>query len=92
MTTLNIQLVHAIFFDNAELIKSLSAQGVDLDNREIFTIPPLIRAVINNKPKALKALIDCGANKNITDKQGKTPLQLAQEHNLPKIIEILLQN
>lgn len=92
MTTLNIQLVQAIFSDNEDLIKSLSAQGVDLNDAEVFTIPPLIRAVIYNKPKALKTLLDCGANQNITNRQGKTLLQLAQEYNHPKIVEILLQN
>ena len=92
MTSPNIQLINAILSDNPELIKSLSETGVDLNNAGFFNIPPLLRAVLYGKQKALKTLIDCGADKNIKDKQGRTALDLAIKYNQSKIVEILLQN
>lgn len=92
MTTPNIQLVHAIFSDNPSMIKSLYEQGVDLNDPGCFDVPPLLRAVLFGKQKALKTLIECGAHKNIKDQQGRSALDLAKKYNQPKITEILLQN
>ena len=92
MTSPFIQLVNAIFSDDPYQIKSLSDQGINLNDSGFLNIPPLLRAVIFGKQKALKTLIDCGADKNITDKQGRTAMDLAIKSNQPKIVEILLQN
>ncbi len=92
MTTPIIQLVSAILADDPSKIKFLVEQGMDVNDRGFFNIPPLLRAVICGKTKALQALIDGGANKNIKDCQGRTALEIAQKYNYPKIVEILLQN
>jgi ankyrin repeat protein len=92
MTTPTIQLINAIFSDNSHQIKSLSEQGVNLNDAGFLNIPPLLRAVIFGKQKALQTLIECGADKNIKDKQGRTALDLAIKLNQPEILEILLQN
>ena len=73
-------------------IKSLSDQGVNLNDSGFLNIPPLLRAVIFGKQKALQTLIDCGADKNIKDKQGRSAMDLAIKSNQPQIVEILLQN
>ena len=92
MTSPNIQLVSAIFANDPSKIRLLLDQGIDLNDCGFFNIPPLIRAVLYGKSKALQALIDCGADKNIKDKKGRTALELAQKYNYPEIVEILLQN
>jgi ankyrin repeat protein len=92
MTNPSLQLVNAIFSDDSHRIQSLSEQGVDLNKSVFFNIPPLLRAVICGKQKALQTLIDCGADKNIKDAQGRTAMDLATKSNQPQIIEILLQN
>ena len=92
MTTLRIQLVSAIFANDPSKIRSLLEQGIDVNDRGFFNIPPLIRAALYGKSEALQTLIDCGADKNIKDQQGRTALELAKKYNHPRIVEILLQN
>ena len=92
MTSPNIQLVSAIFANDPSKIRLLLEQGIDLNDCGFFNIPPLIRAVLYGKSKALQALIDCGADKNIKDDQGRTALELAKKYNHPEIVKILLKN
>ena len=92
MTTLRIQLVSAIFANDPSKIRLLLEQGIDVNDRGFFNIPPLIRAALYGKPEALQTLINCGADKNIKDQQGRTALELAKKYNYPRIVEILLQN
>lgn len=44
-----------------------------------------------NKEELVKALLDCGADKTITDYEGNTPLMLARKH-CPEAIVDLLEN
>ena len=92
MTSPNIQLVSAIFANDSSKIRLLLGQGIDLNDCGCFNIPPLIRAVLYGKSKALQAMIEGGADKNIKDNQGRTALELAKKYNHPEIVEILLQN
>ena len=92
MTSPNIQLVNAIFADNPSKIKTLLDHGINVNDSGCFNIPPLIRAALYGKSKALQALIEGGADKNIKDKQGRTALEFAKKYNHPEIVEILLQN
>ena len=92
MTSPNIQLVNAIFTDDPSKIRMLLDQGFNLNDCGFFNIPPLLRAVLYGKSKALQALIEGGADKNIKDKQGRTALELAKKYNHPEIVKILLQN
>jgi ankyrin repeat protein len=89
MTAPSIQLVSAILNNDASKIKSLGAQGVDVNSCGFFTMPPLLRAAVYGKSEALIALLECGADRAARDKQGRTALELAQKYNHPKIVEIL---
>ncbi|MBY0292753.1 MAG: ankyrin repeat domain-containing protein [Alphaproteobacteria bacterium] len=89
MTASNIQLVSAIFANDASKIKVLRAQGVDVNEYGFFNISPLLRAAMYGKPEALIALLECGADRAARDNQGRTALELAQKYNHPRIIEIL---
>ena len=92
MTSLNIQLVSAIFANDPSKIRLLLDQGIDLNDCGFFNIPHIIRAVLYGKSKALQAILEGGADKNIKDSQGRTALELAKKYNHPEIVEILLQN
>ena len=92
MTAFNIQLVSAIFANDASKIKFLREQGADMNECGFFNIPPLLRAAVYGKSEALIALLECGADKAVRDKQGRTDLELAQKYNHPRIIEILSKN
>lgn len=89
MTASNLQLVSAIFTNDASKIKVLKEQGVDVNECGFFNIPPLLRAAVYGKSEALIALLECGADKAAKDKQGRTALELAQKYNHPRIVEIL---
>lgn len=92
MTTPSIQLVSAIFANDSHRIKSLLEQGINVNDKSLYGIPPIIRAVLYDKPEALKTLIEFGADKNAKDDQGRTALELAKKYNHSQIVEILLQN
>lgn len=92
MTSPNIQLVSAIFSNDSSKIRLLLDQGIDVNDCGFFNISPLIRAALYGKSEALQTLIECGADKNIKDKQGRTALELAKKYNHPRIVEILLQD
>lgn len=93
MTSLNLQLVSAIFDNDSSKIRELVEQGdIDVNDRGFFSFPPLLRAVVYGKSEALKVLIEVGAARNALDNQGRTALQLAKKYNHPQIVEILLQN
>lgn len=89
MTTLGIQLVSAIFTNDSFKVKSLLVQGADVNDRSLFNLSPLQRAVLYDKPEALKVLLEFGADINVKDSQGLTALELAKKHNHPQIVEIL---
>ena len=88
----SIQLINAILADDASRIRTLSAQGANLNDMEGGHFPPLLKAVMCGKVKAIQALIDCGADKNAVDKQGRTALDWATQCNQQQIIDILRQN
>jgi len=92
MTASNIQLVSAIFANDASKIKVLREEGVDVNECGFFNIPPLLRAALYGKSEALIALLECGADKAAKDKKGRTALELAQKHNHRRIVEILSEN
>jgi len=92
MIASNIQLVSAIFANDASKIKILREEGVDVNECGFFNIPPLLRAAVYGKSEALMALLECGADRAARDKQGRTALELAQKYNHPKIVEILSKN
>lgn len=92
MTSLNLQLVHAILSDNSSRIRELAQlEGIDVNDKGFFSFPPLLRAALYGKSEAFKALIEVGADRNALDSQGRTALQLARKYNHPHIVEILQQ-
>ncbi len=71
-------------------IKQLAKQGVNL-NEQLPTNgdTPMHGAAMRNQSGAVKALVAAGAQKDIKDDEGKTPLELARELNRKDIIPLL---
>jgi ankyrin repeat protein len=55
----------------------LSAPGIDIDAKKPDGATALIVAAANGKKDVVKALIDKGADVNITDNHGRTPMMIA---------------
>ena len=87
MTSSSIQLVNAIFANDSFKIKFLLDRGIDVNEGGFFNIPPLLRAALYGKSEALQTLIECGADKNIKDKQGRTALELAKNTTIQELLK-----
>lgn len=69
----------------AECVPILAAAGAQVDAKDIDDeLTPLIMALINGHYDAAGALIDAGADVNLSDKLGRTPLYAAvDDHTMP---------
>jgi len=74
---------------NVAEVKALVRKGVGLNAKETESMPLLLEAVLNSNAACVKALLEQGADANITDRAGITPLMLAV--NDPAKLELLLE-
>ncbi|KAL8757713.1 MAG: hypothetical protein Q9184_004131 [Pyrenodesmia sp. 2 TL-2023] len=73
------------------LISMLLSHGAGIDDaRNIFRRTPLIRAVPFNSARSCKFLLEHGADVNIPDREGDTPLFEAATRNAHDCLELLL--
>ena len=85
-----------------EVLRFLLDHGARMDelqlagNRRRFKLlsriglgTPLHAAVKEKKITVASILLDCGADRDIVDTKGQTPLDLAKERQLPRFIELL---
>lgn len=84
-------LHHAAGTGSLELIKALVAKGVDVDSPSDAG-SPLIWAAGHDHPKAVKLLLDSGANPNTATDDKVTPLVTAAASGSSEIVELLLKN
>ena len=73
-------LLSAVAMGDVAVIRAIAASGADLDQRMDRTNhrrTPLHLAVVKKQPAALAALVELGANVNVVDAVGVTPLDLA---------------
>jgi ankyrin repeat protein len=76
---------------NMNKINDLISSGGNINERDpIWGWSSLQYAVYYNQTEAVRLLIEKGANLNIADENGRTPLLLAVEYNYKDIIHILL--
>lgn len=82
----------AVHYDaSGTLISMLVSNGADIDDaRNIFNRTPLIRAATFNSVRTSKFLLENGANANIPDREGDTPLFEAATRNAHDCLELLL--
>ena len=83
----------AVHYDTGrELISMIASSGAIIDDaRNIFKRTPLIRAVSFNSARSCKYLLENGANVNIPDREGDTPLFEAATRNAHDCLELLLE-
>ena len=87
-------LIAAAHLGHAEIVRMLIAAKAPLDHVNNLGWTALIEAVIlgdggRNHIATVEALVKAGANPNITDRNGVTPLGHARARNYSEIIKIL---
>jgi ankyrin repeat protein len=63
-----------------EILEILLANGADINGQDIWGETPLIRAVRFKNTHAIMTLIERGADPTIKENEGRTALDLANEH------------
>jgi hypothetical protein len=87
-------LIAAAHLGHAEVVKALIAAGAPLDHVNNLHWTAVIESIVLGDGGArhaatLKALVDAGANTALADRDGKTPLALAQGHGYREMAAIL---
>jgi uncharacterized protein len=87
-------LIAAAHLGHVDVVKTLIAAGAPLDHVNNLNWTALIESIVlgdggANHIACLKALVDAGANVNIADGNGVSPLSLAQRHGYDEMIRIL---
>jgi uncharacterized protein len=86
----NTPLHDAVLTNRLELVNLLLAHRADLTRRNDAGLPALAMAAMGGHTDIIAALLYRGANPNITDRQGHTPLHWALEKNQRAAGELLL--
>jgi uncharacterized protein len=87
-------LIAAAHLGHVEVVRTLIAAGAPLDHVNNLNWTALIESIVlgdggANHIACLTALVDAGANVNIADGNGVSPLQLAQRHGFDEMVRIL---
>lgn len=87
-------LIAAAHLGHAEVVRTLIKAGAPLDHVNNLNWTALIESIVlgdggPNHIACLKALVDAGANVNIPDGSGTSPLKLAQRHGFDEMVVIL---
>lgn len=89
-------LIAAAHLGHDGVVKQLIAAGAPLDHVNNLHWTAAIESVVlgNGGPRhqeTLRALINAGANTQLTDRQGNTPLQLARSRGYDEMVKMLEQ-
>jgi len=87
-------LIAAAHLGHAGIVKQLLAAGAPLDHVNNLHWTAAIEAVVLgdggvNHQQTLQALVDAGANLSLTDRQARTPLELARGRGYTGMVQIL---
>ena len=87
-------LIAAAHLGHFEVVQILINAGAPLDHINNLGWTALIESIVlgdggERHLKTLKALVDAGANVNIADQRGQTPLSLARSREYAKMVSIL---
>jgi hypothetical protein len=87
-------LIAAAHLGHVKVVKTLIAAGAPLDHVNNLNWTALIESIVlgdggPNHIECLKALVGAGANVNIPDGQGTTPLMLAEKRGYTEMADIL---
>lgn len=89
-------LIAAAHLGHDGVVRQLIAAGAPLDHVNNLHWTPLIESIVlgNGGPRhvaTLRALVDAGASTRLADREGRTPLALAQGRGYKEMVEILLK-
>ena len=87
-------LIAAAHLGHADVVRELIRAGAPLDHVNNLGWTALIESIVlgDGGPRhvdTLRALVDAGANVNLPDRQGTTPLALARGRGYTRMVEIL---
>ena len=87
-------LIAAAHLGHVEVVRMLIAAKAPLDHVNNLKWTALIESIVlgdggRNHTETLRALVDAGANVNLADGSGKTPLTLARSRNFREMVSIL---
>ncbi|MBT5646542.1 MAG: ankyrin repeat domain-containing protein [Rhodospirillaceae bacterium] len=87
-------LIAAAHLGHVDVVKALIAAGAPLDNVNNLNWTALIESIVlgdggSNHVACLTALIEAGADVNIADGNGVSPLQLAERHGFDEMVRLL---
>jgi ankyrin repeat protein len=87
-------LIAAAHLGHAEVVRTLIAAKAPLDHVNNLSWTALIESIVlgnggKNHTDTLRALVDAGANVNIPDGSGSTPLKLAKNRGYNEMVAIL---
>jgi len=87
-------LIAAAHLGHAEVVRMLIAAGAPLDHVNNLQWNALIESIVlgdggRNHTETLRALVDAGANVNIPDGSGSTPLRFARNRGYQEMVVIL---
>ena len=87
-------LIAAAHLGHDGVVRQLIAAGAPLDHVNNLHWTALIESIVLGNGGArhqatLKALLDAGASTTLTDRQGRTPLQLARERGYAAMVRLL---
>jgi ankyrin repeat protein len=87
-------LIAAAHLGHAEIVRTLITAGAPLDHINNLHWTALIESIVlgnggKNHFDCLTALVKAGANANIADRGGQTPLTLAKRRNYTEMVNVL---
>lgn len=85
---------NSIYAINVEIVKLLLKYPLDINSRGLDDVTPLMYAIMKRDITVVNILIENGADVNIPNKYGKTPLMVAADmfKDDDTIIKLLLDN
>jgi ankyrin repeat protein len=82
-------LIGVCFKGNETLVRLLIDNGAHINAQNNLGTTPLIFATMYNKRTSVILLLEKGADKTITDNEGKTALDYASEKGFDEIVGLL---